>query len=49
MAALDVPFAEFPMQSLALVGGLLGYPMLYGVMLLAVLALDVVAAGAGGA
>ena len=45
MAALDLPFADFPMQSLALVGGLLGYPMFYGVMLLAVLALDVVAAG----
>ena len=45
MAALDLPFADFPMQSLALVGGLLGFPMFYGVMLLAVLALDVVAAG----
>ena len=45
IAAVNVPFAEFPMQSMAFVAGLLGYPMFYGVMLLAVLALDVVAAG----
>ncbi len=45
MALVETPFADFPVQGLALVGGLLGYPMLYGVMLLAVLALDVVAAG----
>lgn len=45
MALVETPFADFPAQGLALVGGLLGYPMFYGVMLLAVLALDVVAAG----
>ena len=45
MTLIETPFAEFPMQSLALVGGLLGFPMFYGVMFLAVLALDVVAAG----
>ncbi len=45
MALVETPFADFPAQGLAIVGGLLGYPMFYGVMLLAVLALDVVAAG----
>ena len=45
MALVETPFAEFPLQGLAVVGGLLGYPMFFGVMLLAVLALDIVAAG----
>lgn len=45
MALIETPFAEFPAQGLAIAAGLLGYPMFYGVMLLAVLALDVVAAG----
>lgn len=45
MELAETPFAEFPVQGLAVVGGLLGFPMFYGVMLLAVLALDVVAAG----
>ena len=45
MALVETPFTDFPVQGLALVGGMLGYPMFYGVMLLAVLALDVVAAG----
>ena len=45
LAVLDVPLTEFPVQGLALVSGLLGYPMFYGVMLLAVLALDIVASG----
>lgn len=45
MALVETPFADFPARSLALVGGLLGFPMFYGVMLLAVLALDVVASG----
>ncbi len=45
IAAIDVPFAEFPMQSMAFVAGLVGYPMFFGVMFLAVLALDVVASG----
>ena len=45
MALIETPFAEFPLHGLAVVGGLLGYPMFYGVMLLAVLALDIVAAG----
>lgn len=45
MALVETPFDEFPLHGLAVVGGLLGYPMFYGVMLLAVLALDIVAAG----
>lgn len=45
MALVETPFADFPAQSLAVVGGLLGFPMFYGVMLLAVLALDIVASG----
>ena len=45
MALLDVPLSELPMQGLALVGILLGYPMFFGMMFLAVLALDVVAGG----
>ena len=45
IAAIDVPFAEFPLQSMAFVAGLVGYPMFFGVMLLAVLALDVLASG----
>lgn len=45
IAAVEVPFAEFPVQTMAVVAGLLGYPMFFGVMLLAVLALDVVASG----
>lgn len=45
MTLIETPFAEFPLHGLAVVGGLLGYPMFYGVMLLAVLALDIVAAG----
>lgn len=44
-AAIDAPFAEFPMQGLALVGNLAGYPMFFGVLLLAVLALDILASG----
>ena len=44
-ALVETPFAEFPAQGLAVVGGLLGFPMFYGVMLLAVLALDIVASG----
>ena len=45
MPLVETPLAEFPVRSLAVVGGFLGFPMFYGVMLLAVLALDVVAAG----
>ncbi len=45
MALVDAPFADFPVQGLAVVGGLLGYPMFYGVMLLAVLAIDILASG----
>lgn len=45
MAAIDAPFAEFPVHGLVLAGGLLGYPMFFGVMFLAVLALDIVASG----
>ena len=45
MALVETPFADFPAQSLAVVGGLLGYPMFYGVMLLAVLAIDILASG----
>ena len=45
MALVETPFADFPAQGLAVVGGLLGLPMFYGVMLLAVLALDIVASG----
>ena len=45
IAAIDGPFPEFPLQGMAFVAGLLGYPMFFGVMLLAVLALDVVASG----
>ncbi len=47
MALVETPFAEFPVQELAVVGGLLGYPMFYGVMLLAVLAIDILASGSG--
>lgn len=45
MALVEAPFADFPAQGLAVVGGLLGYPMFYGVLLLAVLAIDVLASG----
>ncbi len=45
MARVETPFSEFPLQGLAAVGGLLGYPMFYGVMLLAVLAIDILASG----
>lgn len=45
MALVETPLAEFPVRSLAVVAGFLGIPMFYGVMLLAVLALDVLAAG----
>ena len=45
IATMGVPFAEFPLQSMAFFAGLAGYPMFYGVMLLAMLALDVVASG----
>lgn len=45
IAAIDAPFADFPFQGLVLAGGLLGYPMFFGVMFLAVLALDIVASG----
>ena len=45
IALIDVPFAEFPLQSIAFVAGLLGYPMFFGVMFLAVLALDIMASG----
>ena len=45
LALVDAPFAEFPVQGLAIVGGLLGYPMFYGVLLLAVLALDILVGG----
>ena len=45
MAVLDTPFAEFPAQGMAAVGGLLGYPMFYGVLLLAVLAIDILVKG----
>ncbi len=45
MALVDTPFAEFPVQGLAVVGSLLGYPMFYGVMLLAVLAIDILVSG----
>ena len=43
MAIIETPFAEFPAQGMAVVGGLLGYPMFYGVMLLAMLAIDILA------
>ena len=45
MALMETPFPDFPAQSLAIVGGLVGYPMFYGVMLLAVLAIDILASG----
>ena len=45
IALLDIPFPALPLRSMAVVGGLMGYPMFFGVMLLAVLALDVVARG----
>ena len=45
IAVIDVPFAEFPLQGMAFVAGMVGYPMFFGVMLLAVLALDVLASG----
>ena len=45
MALVETPFADFPAQGLALIGGLLGYPMFYGLMLLAVLALDILVSG----
>ena len=45
LALTETPFADFPAQGLAVVGGLLGYPMFYGVMLLAVLAIDILASG----
>ena len=45
MALVETPFADFPAQGLAFVGGLLGYPMFYGVMLLAVLAIDILVSG----
>ena len=45
MATIDAPFADFPVQALALAGGLLGYPMFFGVMFLAVLAFDIVVSG----
>ncbi len=45
MALVETPFADFPVQGLTVIGGLLGYPMFYGVMFLAVLALDIVASG----
>ena len=44
-ALVDAPFTEFPVQGLAVVAGLLGYPMFYGVMLLAVLAIDILVSG----
>ena len=42
---LEIPLSEFPVQGLAVFAGLLGYPMFFGMMFLAVLALDVVASG----
>ncbi len=45
MALVETPFTEFPVQGLAIVGGLVGYPMFYGMMLLAVLAIDILASG----
>lgn len=45
VALLDIPLSEFPLQGMALVGNLLGYPMFFGMMCLAMLALDVVASG----
>ena len=45
LALMETPFADFPAQGLAVVGGLLGYPMFYGVMLLAVLAIDILVSG----
>ena len=45
LAVLDVPFPAFPLQSLAFVTGLVGYPMFFGVLFLAVLALDILASG----
>ena len=45
LALTETPFPDFPAQGLAVVGGLLGYPMFYGVMLLAVLAIDILASG----
>jgi len=45
LALTEAPFPDFPAQGLAVVGGLLGYPMFYGVMLLAVLAIDIIASG----
>ena len=45
MALVETPFVDFPAQGLAVVGGLLGYPMFYGVMLLAVLAIDILVSG----
>ncbi len=47
MALVETPFADFPAQGLAVAGGLLGYPMFYGMMLLAVLALDILVSGSG--
>ncbi len=45
LAVLDVPFPDFPLQGLAFVAGLTGYPMFFGVLFLAVLALDILASG----
>ncbi len=45
MALIETPFADFPAHGLAVVGGFLGYPMFYGVLLLAVLAIDILASG----
>ena len=42
---LEIPLSEFPVQGFAVFAGLLGYPMFFGMMFLAMLALDVVASG----
>ena len=45
MTALDASLPEFPVRGLTITASLLGYPMFFGILFLAVLALDVLAAG----
>ena len=45
MAALDPSLPELPVSGLLATASLLGYPMFFGILFLAVLALDVLAAG----
>ena len=45
IAILEVPFPDFPLRSMAFAAGLMGYPMFFGVLFLAMLALDILASG----